>query len=196
MHSPKLILASTSRTRQRILQKAGLSFEACPPELDEEAAKSLLSNLPPRDIALSLASQKALSLSLGPDLVLGADQTLSCQGQLHNKPCSMKEAEEQLLSLRGQRHVLHSALCVAQNGQIIWRVCEDAVLTMRHFSDSFSKSYIETCGAELLNTVGSYQLEGHGAQLFEKIEGDYFTILGMPLLPCLAFLRNIKFITS
>jgi septum formation protein len=196
MHSPKLILASTSQTRRRILKNAGLTFDNSPPKLDEEAAKNLLSDLSPQEIALSLASQKALSLSEGPILILGADQTLSCQGQLFNKPRSLSEAEQQLKSLRGQHHILHSALSIAQNGQTIWTVCEDATLTMRQFSDAFAKSYIETCGAGLLNTVGGYQLEGVGAQLFEKIDGDYFTILGLPLLPCLAFLRSIKFITS
>ena len=196
MHSPKFILASTSKTRQRILQDVGLHFESCPPDFNEDAAKSLLSHLNPSDMARSLACQKALSLSDGQNLILAADQTLSCQGQLYNKPHSLDEAARQLASLRGQTHILHSALCIAQHGQIIWSVCEDAVLTMRQFSDSFANCYIERCGDELLNTVGGYQLEGFGAQLFEKIDGDYFTILGLPLLPCLAFLRHIKFIAT
>lgn len=196
MQSPNLVLASTSQTRRAILENAGLNFETRQPLSDEEGAKSKLINLSAKELARYLAAQKALSLSTSDSIILGCDQTLSCRGKLYNKPRSIAEALQQLLELRGQSHMLHSALAIAQNGKVIWTVCDEAKLTMRNFSDEFAKAYTENCGPKLLNTVGSYQLENTGSQLFEKIEGDYFTILGLPLLPCLAFLRHIKFIAT
>jgi septum formation protein len=192
----KLILASTSKIRQHILADAGLVFESQKPDVNEELAKSKYNSLSAKDLALALAKDKAQSLSEPTRFILGADQTLSCEGVVYNKPASLKEAYEQLISLRGKTHTLHSALAIAQKGKIIWCVCEGAHLTMRNFSDKFAKSYVEACGEALLTTVGAYQLENRGAQLFEKIDGDYFTILGLPLLPCLAFLRDIKFMPS
>jgi septum formation protein len=196
MQTENLILASTSKIRAAILKNAGVSFTVREPTLDESKAKLQLLDVPPAQLAKDLAEQKALSLAPSSNLVIGADQTLSCEGQLYNKPSSLAEAHQHLLSLRGKTHALHSALAVAQQGKIIWSVCEDAHLTMRHFSEEFVEAYIEKSGSVLLHTVGAYQLENHGAQLFEKIDGDYFTILGLPLLPLLAFLRHITFIES
>jgi septum formation protein len=196
MQNPSLILASTSKIRGTILKNAGLDFTPCQPLLDEDRAKALLGSATPKDVATTLAEQKALSLAKSGDLIIGADQTLSCEGVLYNKPNLINQAHQHLLALRGKTHTLHSAVAIAQQGKIIWSICEDAQLTMRKFSDEFAASYIEKSGPTLMHTVGAYQLENRGAQLFDHIKGDYFTILGLPLLPLLAFLRHIKFIES
>lgn len=196
MQTQNLILASSSKIRKSILQNAGLKFKTRQPQFDETSAHQSLRAIPARAIAIFLAEQKALSLAAHRHLIMGADQTLSYQGNLYKKPNSIDQAHRQLLALRGGTHTLHSALAIAQDGRVIWTVCQEAQVTMRNFSDDFARTYIAACGTKLLNTVGSYQLESLGAQLFEKIEGDYFTILGLPLLPCLAFLRDIKFIAS
>ncbi len=194
MSSPNIILASTSKIRSTILLNAGLSITCQKPALDEECAKAKLVNLSAKNLALALAELKALSTKIPNAIVIGADQTLSCNNIIFHKPESLSAARSQLNELRGQIHTLHSALVCAKNGSIIWSTCEEANLTMREFSDSFLETYLNTFSDDTINSVGSYQLEKQGVQLFEKIEGDYFTILGLPLLPLLAFLRDSGFL--
>lgn len=190
----ELILASMSRTRHAMLKSAGVDFAAMRPTVDEDALKdSLLSSqtIHPRDLALRLAEAKALSLSTEPGkLVIGADQTLSHHDRLFNKATDEADLRAKLRVLRGETHHLHAAVACACAGQIIYRHVEDASLAMRRFSDDFLESYLNECGKDVLSSVGGYHLEGAGIQLFERVEGSYFTILGLPLLPLLAFLRE------
>jgi septum formation protein len=196
MTASHLILASTSKIRLTVLQNAGLGVICLPPELDEETAKIKLGQVTPKALAVALAEQKALSLKNPEAWVIGADQTLSCNNTIFHKPDTLGKARQQLQELRGKTHTLHSSLAVAHGGKIIWSICEDAHLTMRTFSDDFLERYISENGADLLTSVGSYKLERSGVQLFEKIEGDYFTILGFPLLPFLSFLREQKILAT
>jgi septum formation protein len=196
MTASHLILASTSKIRLTVLQNAGLTVICVPPELDEAAAKAQLGQASPMMLATSLAQQKALSLKSPDAWVIGADQTLSCQNTLFHKPETLDEAHQQLQALRGKTHTLHSSLAVARQGKIIWSICEHAHLTMRNFSDDFLQYYMTQNGTDLLTSVGSYKLEKNGVQLFDKIEGDYFTILGFPLLPFLSFLREQKILAT
>jgi septum formation protein len=194
MQSPNIILASTSKIRNSILLNAGLSFSCQAPSLDEETAKSNLGDISAKNLASELAKLKALSIEATTGIVIGADQTLSCHNTIFHKPESLTAARSQLNELRGETHTLHSALACTQNGKIIWSTCEEAHLTMRNFSDSFLETYISVCGNDIQNAVGGYQLEKQGVQLFDEIEGDYFTILGLPLLPLLTFLRKSGFL--
>lgn len=186
-----LILASTSPIRQTLLKHAGVAFTVLAPRTDEAELKRTLAPSPPGDIALALAEAKALSISAenAPELVIGADQVLAFKDAIFDKPRDAAEARAQLAALRGQIHELHSALACARGGKIIWRHAETARLAMRPFSDAFLEFYLTRMGGEATRSVGAYKLEGEGIQLFEKIEGDYYTILGLPLLPLLAFLR-------
>jgi septum formation protein len=188
-----LILASGSAARRQRLEAAGLSFEVDAPRVDEEAAKASLraGGLKPRDQADALAELKALSVSrTRPDFVIGADQMLALGGDVFDKPKSVEEARQHLSRLRGQTHELITAAVVAREGAIIWRHIDTPKLKMRAFSDAFLDDYISRAGDHVLRSVGAYQLEGLGAQLFERVEGDYFSVLGLPLLPLLAFLRE------
>jgi septum formation protein len=196
MNPHHLILASTSKIRQTVLQNAGLHIACVPPALDEEAVKVKWGPLPPAKLAIRLAEEKALSLTSDTDFVIGADQTLSCDDILFHKPASIPAAHLQLTALRGKTHTLHSALACAHQGKIIWSICEEAHLTMRNFSDEYLELYLAANGLDLLTSVGSYKLEKHGVNLFDKIEGDFFTIMGLPLLPLLAFLREQKLVRS
>jgi septum formation protein len=188
----KLVLASTSRIRADLLAKAGLDFDAVRPEVDETELKKASRGLAPGDLALSLASAKAVSVANRmPDaLVLGADQILNLEGRVFDKPESQEAARRQLLDLRGRSHVLETALCCARGNAVVWRYLDQATLTMRSFTDGFLDDYLLHTGREVTTSVGAYKLEGLGAQLFDTIEGDYFTILGLPLLPLLDFLRR------
>jgi septum formation protein len=190
MQKSAIILASTSTIRRAILENAGLEISCQTPMLDEAVEKTNLGCQSPKNLALRLAELKALSITSANTLVVGADQTLSCENIVFHKPESQTTAKLQLSELRGKTHILHSAATCALNGQIIWSICEEAHLTMRRFSDPFLDTYINACGDDILSSAGSYQLEKRGVQLFEKIEGDYFTILGLPLLPLLNFLRE------
>jgi septum formation protein len=145
-----------------------------------------------RSVAASLAEAKAVAVSAATPgaLVIGADQTLECGGDLFDKPASAAEAARQLRSLGGRAHRLVSALCVAQGGAALWRHADEARLTMRRLSDDFIAEYVDRAGPEALDAVGTYRLEGLGVNLFTRIDGDYFVILGLPLLPLLAFLRR------
>jgi len=176
-----------------MLEAAGLSLTAQTPRVDEEAAKASLraNGMKPRDQADLLAELKALSVSRGsPDFVIGADQMLAIEGEVLDKPKDVAEARMHLLKLRGRTHDLITAAVVAREGAIIWRHVDTPKLKMRAFSDTFLDDYLARAGEEALQSVGAYQLEGLGAQLFERVDGDYFSVLGLPLLPLLAFLRE------
>lgn len=196
-----IILASTSSARKQILENAGVSFDAMAPMVDEEALKLALEqeNLPPRDLADALAEAKAVKISAKHPtaLVLGADQVLAIDdGQLLSKAESPEQAREQLKMLSGKSHRLFSALVAAAAGVPVWRHVGVVRLLIRPLSDAFIDDYVDRNWDQIRYCVGCYQIEGEGAQLFTKIEGDHFDIMGMPLLPLLAFLRERKEIAS
>lgn len=185
-----LILASASASRKSLLTNAGVRFTAMPSGVDEATLKSGFSG-PPEALALMLATAKAVSLSrLYPQaLVIGGDQLLVCNGQIYDKPQDRTAAAAQLRALAGQTHALVTAVCLVENGQTLWSHTESAHLTMRPLSEVFLAEYLAAEGDALLQCVGAYRLEALGAQLFERIEGDYFTVLGLPLLALLGALR-------
>jgi septum formation protein len=187
-----LILASRSRARQTLLANAGIGFEAVAADIDERAAQqaSGLSSAP--DIAALLAREKALFVSLRRPgrFVVGADQTLALGARLFSKPAGRGEAAEQLRALAGNRHELHSGVAVARDGKILFSDVSAARMTMRPLTDAEISAYLDEAGEALTSSVGAYQLEGLGVHLFERVEGDHFTILGLPMLQLLAFLRS------
>jgi septum formation protein len=190
--SAGLVLASKSSARRAVLEGAGVPFEAVGSGVDEDVAKGelLARRATPRQVAEALAEEKALAVSVGrPELVVGADQTLEFQGRLYDKTETLDAARERLKALRGKPHMLHSAVVVAERGAVVWRETQSATLRMRDFSDGFLEDYLAAEGEAALGSVGCYRLEGHGVQLFSKIEGDYFTILGLPLMGLLDLLR-------
>jgi septum formation protein len=190
----RLILASTSAVRAALLASAGVAFDAVPAHIDEDAAKEslLAEGVRPRGIADALAELKALRVSstCPAALVLGADQVLDFGGELLSKAATMDAARAQLARLRGNSHKLMSAAVLVRDGSVVWRHVEESELRMRHFSEEFLDSYLLQEGEAVLGSVGCYRLESYGAQLFERIEGDYFSVLGLPLIPLLAALRN------
>lgn len=194
MTDAQLVLASASRSRARMLADAGVPVEIMPSRVDEEEIKrALIADGANADqIAEALAELKAtrVSAKLPGVLVLGADSTLAVDDLMLDKPESMADARNHLLCLRGRSHRLISAACIALNGTRIWSAIDDAELTMRPLSDAYVADYLDRIGDAAMQSVGSYQLEGLGAQLFSRISGDYFTILGLPLLPVLGFLRE------
>lgn len=189
----RIILASQSMTRRKLLENAGVTFEAMASPLDEELAKKNFKGGTASELASYLATQKAQPLSrIHPGaLVIGCDQTLSCNGQTLHKPRDDAQASEQLKALRGHTHELASAMSVARRGEILFQNLSMAQLTIRHFSDQYLEDYLASQPEAIRRSLGCYQLEGRGIQLFEQVTGDYFTILGLPLLPLLAFLRGI-----
>jgi septum formation protein len=198
---PPLILASASKSRARILEAAGLAFIVEPPGLDESAMRQAVSGdraLTPHDVAEVLARAKAEAVSdLAPKAyVIGADQILALGKTMLSKPDSMEAARRQLLDLNGKTHTLHTAVAVATNGDTVWAETTVATLTMRKLSPEFIGRYLAAAGEEVLGSVGAYQLESLGAQLFDKIDGDYFSILGLPLIPLLDTLRREGVIES
>lgn len=194
----RLILASRSAARRAMLTDAGVSFGLEDAGVDEDAIKVVMSDASPEALATELACAKALAVSRrDPDVwVLGADQTLAFDGGLISKARSLDEAKTRLKSMRGRSHQLHSGAALATKGQIVWSGVDTVQMKMRDFSDAFLDQYIETEGDQLLACVGSYRLEGLGSQLFETVEGDYFTVLGLPLWPVLAELRRAGVIAS
>ena len=190
--SAAVVLASKSLARRAVLEGAGVPIEVASAGVDEDAVKRamLAEGASVRDIADALAELKAVKASRSrPEFVVGADQTLEFEGGLYDKVESVDEARERLKLLRGKPHKLHSAVVVAREGAPVWRTLDTATLTMRDFSDDFLEHYLQVEGAAALGSVGCYRLEGPGAQLFSRIQGDYFAILGLPLLGLLDFLR-------
>jgi len=187
-----LILASQSRARQMLLANAGISFEAVPADIDERSVQKNSGLSAPGEIAGLLAREKALLVSSkNPGrYVVGADQTLALEGRLFSKPAGRPQAAEQLRLLAGHTHELHSAVAVACDGKIVFSDVSVARMTMRRLDESGIEGYLDQAGQAVTTSVGAYQLEGLGVHLFEHIEGDHFTILGLPLLPLLAFLRG------
>ena len=177
-----------------MLERAGIACIAEAAYIDESAIKDSIqaSGGRPEDAALRLAEFKAQKISARhPDaLVIGADQILSCDGVWFDKPDNLDTARQQLNALRGREHLLQAAVVVLRDGRVIWHYIGTAHMTMRLFSDTFLEEYLDKAGSGILGCVGAYQLEGQGLQLFAKVEGDYFTILGLPLLPLLSFLRD------
>ena len=194
--SKSVVLASSSITRHRLLESAGVIFEPVSPRVDEDEIKQAMvaENASPPKIAEVLAEQKAQAVSRKrPEfLVIGADQILELDGQIYSKPTNQAEARAALIDLRGNQHNLISFVCIVRDGQRLWHKVDTASLIMRDFSDEFLDAYLASIGEEAYGGPGSYRIEEVGSQLFSKITGDYFTILGLPLLPLLEFLRAHK----
>jgi len=194
------ILASKSASRQKLLENAGLTFEALPAGIDEGVIKSemLKCGSSVLDITERLASEKALKISKEhPDqYILGGDQILTCNGQLFSKARTVSEAKEHLKFFKGKSHTLTTSIAIATNNKIIWVYTSEPKLTMRDFSDEFLDDYMSNAGDALLHSVGCYYLEGIGIQLFSEIKGDYYDILGLPLLPLMKKLRDLKLIND
>jgi septum formation protein len=187
-----MVLASRSESRRAVLTSAGIPVEIQPADIDERGLEARAGGRPPGEIALLLARAKAsaVAATLPGRLVLGADQTLALGERLFAKPADLAAARDQLKSLRGRTHELHSAVLLARDEAVLFAHCEVARLTMRDFSDRFLDAYIDTAGLAVTASVGGYQVERAGIQLFERIEGDHFTILGLPLLRLLQYLRD------
>ncbi len=187
-----LVLASQSKARQMLLANAGLGFESDPADIDERAAQVSSGLSAPGDIAGLLAREKAHIVSdrRPSRYVVGADQTLALGSRIFNKPAGRAQAAEQLRALSGHSHELHAAVAVARGGKLLFEHVSIASMTMRRLNDVEIDSYLEEAGDAVTSSVGAYQLEGFGIHLFERIEGDHFTILGLPLLELLAFLRS------
>lgn len=196
----KLILASKSASRRSLMSGAGLVFEAQSADIDERAIESELSAryAKPAEVAVELAKAKAQWVSeRNPDAyVIGSDQVLSLDDRLFHKPLSMGEAGDHIRAMAGKMHRLNCGVAVAFHGEVVWSDISIAEMTMRHISPSFLQAYLDMAGPDILQSVGAYQLEGPGIQLFEKIDGDYFTILGLPMLTLLSGLRALGVIDA
>lgn len=191
---PKVVLASGSPSRIGLLRNAGIKFSARPAAIDERLVEAPLmaAGAPPDDIAMALAEAKALAIAKDERdaLVIGGDQVLCADKRYWNKPDNLAEARRQLLALAGRTHVLHTAAAVARAGVIVWRCSETARMAMRAMSAETIDAYLDEVGDTALASVGCYQIEGPGIKLFDTIDGDFFAIRGLPLLPLLAFLRE------
>ena len=190
-----LILASQSPFRRMLMENAGLAFETQAATIDERAVEAALAgqNPRPQHIAEALAIEKARDVARrNPDaLVIGSDQTLSLDGRVFHKPADMVDAKAHLLAMSGRTHALNSGIALVQGDRTLWSHVSIAHLTMRPLTEPFVERHLVRVGTRVLASVGAYQLEGEGVQLFERIDGDYFTILGLPLLPLLAKLRDL-----
>ncbi|KCZ54377.1 hypothetical protein HY29_14600 [Hyphomonas beringensis] len=197
--SPRIILASGSQSRRAVLSAAGVDAETIKPNVDEDAAKAAFraETMSVRDQAMKLAEMKSMKVSMRENgLVIGCDQMLSLENEAFDKPVDLDGAREHLRKLSGKTHTLETGIVISENGEPVWRYLARPKLTMRVLSEDFIEDYVEKVGDPLLSTVGAYQLEGLGAQLFTRIEGDYFSILGLPLLPLLDYLRVRKVLPS
>jgi septum formation protein len=193
-----LVLASSSKARRMVLEAAGIPVECIPADIDERGIEAAAGAIGPGEAAGLLALEKARAISVQQPgrLVLGADQTLALGERRFSKPIDRAAAHAQLLVLRGQTHALHAAVACVRDSETVFAHREVARLTMRNFSEPFLDSYIEAAGDAVTASVGAYQVEGLGLQLFERIDGDHFTILGLPLLPVLDFLRRDGFLAG
>ncbi|MEI8144033.1 MAG: Maf family protein [Alphaproteobacteria bacterium] len=190
----RLVLASKSKARAAMLAQAGITVDLMPADIDERALDALLAGkgAAPDAIAVELAEAKALAVSQKAPgrAVIGADQTLALGSQRFSKPANLAQARVHLQAFRGRIHHLHSGVALAQDGEVLFSAVSSAAMHVRDFSDAFIDSYLDAIGDQALTSVGCYQFEGLGIQLFDRIEGDYFTILGMPLLDLLGALRR------
>lgn len=190
--TPDIILASGSASRRALLSGAGIVATSVKPNVDEDAHKAAMrrDKISVRDQAMHLAEAKAIKVSRTQSgLVIGGDQMLNLEGEAFDKPKDMNAAANHLRKLSGKTHTLETAIVICENGQPVWRHLARPKLTVRPLNEDFIQFYLQQCGEPLLSTVGAYMLEGMGSQLFTKIEGDYFSILGLPLLPLLDYLR-------
>lgn len=198
----RLILASESRARRDMMTAAGLTFDAMSSGVDERAARAAMTAKAERIDAVSLAQHlagvkaEAVSKAQPDALVIGGDQVLALGSEVFEKPADLEAARKSLMRLRGREHALHSAVVLAEKGRVVWRHVQSARLVMRPFSEGFLDTYLGAVGPRVLGVVGAYELEGRGVQLFERIEGDYFTILGMPLLALVEELRRREVLTT
>ncbi|MCY0149057.1 Maf-like protein [Hoeflea sp. G2-23] len=194
--TPDLILASASPFRKTLLQNAGLTFVSESAQIDERAVEETVQGLDAEDLATILAEAKAQDVSSRHPgaIVIGSDQTLSLDGEIFHKPENMDQARRRLLKLSGRTHLLNSAVALARDGETLWRHVSVARMTMRQLDPGFVGRHLANVGDRALSSVGAYQFEGEGIQLFERIEGDYFAIIGLPLLPLLAQLRELAII--
>lgn len=192
MTSP-LVLASSSPFRRMLMENAGLTFESQAADIDERKIEASLEGASPDQVALTLARAKALEVSQrhSDALVIGSDQTMSLGNRVFHKPKSLGEAKENLLSLSGKTHRLNSAIAIVRDHGVLWEHVSHADLTVRPLTEAFVDRYLARVGEKAFSSVGAYQLEGEGIHLFSEIEGDYFTILGLPMLPLLDKLREL-----
>lgn len=191
-----LILASNSEVRRRLLEAAAIPVTVDPADIDERAIEARNEGLGPGDAALLLAREKALATARRRSgIVLGADQTLALGERRFSKPANRAAAREQLKALAGQTHALHSAAAVARDGKIVFEAVSTARLSMRPLTDEFLDAYLASAGERVTKSVGGYQLEGLGVHLFDKIDGDHFTVLGLPLLKLLAYFREARLLS-
>ena len=194
MSARRLILASGSTARRQMLLNAGLAFDVVPANIDEDSVRDVMMAVAPHEqIAVVLAETKSLSVAAAhPDaIVIGSDQILSTGEEILSKPGSREGARDTLRTLSGRTHWLHSAVAVAAGYDLRWRTVETAALTMRALTDADIERYLDAAGPGIFGCVGAYQIEGAGVQLFERVAGDHFTIMGMPLLPLLGQLRRM-----
>jgi septum formation protein len=194
-----LVLASKSPSRKALLEAAGIPVEIAPAAIDERAVESSkAAGADPERVALVLAREKALAVAATrkTSTVLGADQTLALGTRRFSKPADIEAARAQLRELAGKTHALHSAAAVARGGEVVFETVATARLAMRPLSEAFLDAYLAAAGTRVGASVGAYQLEGLGVQLFERIEGDHFTVLGLPLLPLLAYFRSVGLVLS
>lgn len=189
-----LVLASQSRTRRMLLDNAGLGHEAVPADIDERAIQTESGLRAPYEIALHLAQAKALAVSASKPghYVIGADQTLGIGDRMFNKPAGRDQAAQQLLALAGRAHALHSAVVVVRDNDVVFSHVAIAWMSMRPLTEAEVATYLDAAGEAVTTSVGAYQLEGLGVHLFDRIDGDHFTILGLPLLPLLAYFREAQ----